>query len=81
MDSFICGFAYGLTSVIAGQPLDTYDSKLLLNPPFIFIFRIKTQMQAAGHKSSFETANNIFVSDGLKGFYRGGLSMILGGAL
>ena len=44
-DSFICGFAYGVTTVVVGQPLDT----------------IKTRMQAKGTGCSMiSTATSIF---------------------
>ena len=55
-DSFICGFAYGTTTVIVGQPLDT----------------IKTRMQAKGTGSSMiTTASTIFKKEGITGLYRG----------
>ena len=55
-DSFICGFAYGTTTVIVGQPLDT----------------IKTRMQAKGTGSSMiTTASAIFKKEGITGLYRG----------
>lgn len=55
-DSFICGFAYGTTTVIVGQPLDT----------------IKTRMQAKGTGSSMvTTAVSIFQREGVAGLYRG----------
>ena len=41
----ICGFAYGTSSVIVGQPLET----------------IKTQMQTQNKKSIIGTASNIEV--------------------
>lgn len=64
MDSFIAGFAYGLTSVIVGQPFDT----------------IKTRMQTTGETSSFQTGRKLFAQEGFQGLYRGGLPIILGGA-
>lgn len=65
MDNFIAGFAYGSTTVLVGQPLDT----------------IKTRMQALGTTSSIETAKAIFTQDGIKGLYRGGFVLVLGGSL
>lgn len=69
MDNFIAGFAYGTTTVIVGQPLDT----------------IKTRMQAMNsnqHSSSaLRTASAIFQTEGIRGLYRGGAPLILGGAL
>lgn len=55
-DSFICGFAYGTTTVIVGQPLDT----------------IKTRMQAKGTAFSMTTtATSIIKQEGIAGLYRG----------
>lgn len=65
MDNFIAGFAYGTTTVIVGQPLDT----------------IKTRMQAMGTHSAVSTARSIFQQEGLRGLYRGGSALILGGAI
>ena len=65
MDNFIAGFAYGTTTVIVGQPLDT----------------IKTRMQALGHVSAVQTAKSIFAKDGLIGLYRGGFPILVGGGL
>lgn len=65
MDNFIAGFAYGTTTVIVGQPLDT----------------IKTRMQALGHVSAIQTAKTIFARDGVAGLYRGGFPMFIGGGL
>lgn len=67
--SFACGFAYGTTSVVVGQPLDT----------------IKTRMQALAHKgirpSTVGVVRELVVREGLRGFYRGSLPMLLGGSL
>lgn len=65
MDNFIAGFAYGATTVIVGQPLDT----------------IKTRMQALQMNSALKTAKVIVSSDGVRGLYRGGLALLLGGSL
>ena len=56
LDSFVCGFAYGVTTVIVGQPFDT----------------IKTRMQAKGTANSMiSTASTIFKHEGVAGLYRG----------
>lgn len=67
MDSFIAGFFYGVTTVLVGQPFDT----------------IKTRMQVTGNQaaSAFSTGNHIFQTEGIKGLYRGGSILIVGGAL
>jgi solute carrier family 25 carnitine/acylcarnitine transporter 20/29 len=65
MDNFIAGFAYGVTTVIVGQPFDT----------------IKTRMQAMSAVSTLSTARTLFRSDGFSGFYRGAVPLICGGGL
>jgi solute carrier family 25 carnitine/acylcarnitine transporter 20/29 len=65
-ESFVAGYAYGATTVIVAQPLDT----------------IKTRMQAmTGAGSMTNVASSLYSKEGLKGFYRGGVSLIIGGGL
>jgi solute carrier family 25 (mitochondrial carnitine/acylcarnitine transporter), member 20/29 len=66
--TFIAGASYGLTTVILGQPLDT----------------IKVRMQgmpSTGHQSSFTVGRELFLREGIRGLYRGGLPLIVGGSL
>lgn len=66
--TFFAGASYGLTTVAVGQPLDT----------------IKTRMQgmpSAQSHSSLVVAQNLFQREGLRGLYRGGLPLFLGGSL
>eukprot|EP01040_Poterioochromonas_malhamensis_P020477 gene20477-24449_t len=66
METFIAGFAYGATTVVVGQPLDT----------------IKTRMQAtSGHRNSITVFREIWQREGIFGLYRGGLPLFIGGAL
>ena len=71
MEAFIAGYAYGTTTVIVGQPLET----------------IKTLQQAQScttsgkNLSSFTIASTLWKNDGIKGFYRGGLPLLVGGGL
>jgi solute carrier family 25 carnitine/acylcarnitine transporter 20/29 len=68
MDTFIAGFAYGATSVLVGQPLDT----------------LKTRMQTLNlnrQMTSIELAKDIFRTEGVAGLYRGGLPLFIGGGL
>lgn len=68
MMEFAAGYAFGITSVIVGQPLDT----------------IKTRIQASTNvkpTSMMVTAREIFQKEGIRGLYRGGLPMVLGGGL
>jgi len=68
--SFTSGAAYGLTSVLVGQPFDV----------------CKTRMQAlqeGGQKRSglIATGRVVFEKEGIKGLFRGGMPMWIGGAL
>jgi len=65
LDSFIAGSGYGLTSVIVGQPFDT----------------IKTRAQMGANLSSLSIATKIYAQEGIRGLYRGGLPLVVGGAL
>jgi len=73
MDSavgFAAGAAYGVTSVVVGQPLDT----------------IKTRMQtrSAGAPigaGAMLSARQLLATEGLRGLYRGGVPIMLGGSL
>ena len=65
--TFAAGASHGLTSVIVGQPLDT----------------IKTRMQGmpAQSNSSFKVCSELFAKEGVRGLYRGGLPIFIGGSL
>lgn len=65
-ESFVAGFAYGGTTVLVGQPMDT----------------LKTlQQTSASSRSLAGTASELYRTAGLRGFYRGGLPLLLGGGL
>ncbi len=64
-DNFIAGFAYGMTTVVVGQPLDT----------------IKTRMQAMNTSTAVSTGLEIFKKEGIAGLYRGGLVLVLGASI
>lgn len=66
--TFVAGASYGLTTVLVGQPLDT----------------IKVRMQAmptASTQSSWTVGRDLFVREGVRGLYRGGLPLVVGGSL
>ena len=68
MVSFSAGATYGFTSVLVGQPFDT----------------VKTRMQARpelGSASAVQVARKLVQSEGLRGLYRGGTPLFVGGAL
>lgn len=66
--TFLAGASYGLTTVIVGQPLDT----------------IKVRMQgmpSTGHQNSYTVGRDLFAREGMRGLYRGGLPLFVGGSL
>eukprot|EP00940_MAST-03C_sp_MAST-3C-sp2_P000543 g543.t1 len=63
--SFAAGAAYGFTSVVVGQPFDT----------------VKTRMQASSGDSASNVFRSLFRSEGLRGLYRGGTPIFVGGSL
>ncbi|KAG7365032.1 mitochondrial carrier protein [Nitzschia inconspicua] len=65
--TFAAGASYGLTTVIVGQPLDT----------------IKVRMQgmpSAMQQSALTVGKDLFLQQGVRGLYRGGLPLFLGGS-
>ena len=71
IESFIAGFAYGGTTVLVGQPLETL--KTLTQVP---------QSQFINQKPSLiDTATGLYKQGGIKSFYRGGVPLLLGGGL
>jgi len=66
--TFAAGYAYGLTTVVVGQPLDT----------------IKTRMQGmpdSANRSMLGVGKDVFSREGMRGLYRGGLPLLMGGGL
>lgn len=66
--TFAAGASYGFTTVLVGQPLDT----------------IKTRMQGmpeAAQANSLRVGRELFLKEGVRGLYRGGLPLLLGGSL
>lgn len=69
MDGFIAGFAYGTTSVLCGQPFDTLKT----------LVQVSDSSKSRG-LSSFKVASDLFHKEGIRGLYRGGLPLVIGGA-
>ena len=69
IESFIAGFAYGGTTVIVGQPFET--------------LKTLTQLSSSSgiRPSIITTAKELYTSSGIKGFYRGGTPLLIGGGL
>jgi solute carrier family 25 carnitine/acylcarnitine transporter 20/29 len=66
--TFAAGASYGLTTVVVGQPLDTVKVRM-------------QSMPSAMTKNSFSVAGDLFAREGIRGMYRGGLPLVLGGSL
>lgn len=66
--TFAAGASYGLTTVVVGQPLDT----------------IKVRMQgmpSTAQQNAYKVGSELFYREGIRGLYRGGLPLFLGGSL
>jgi solute carrier family 25 carnitine/acylcarnitine transporter 20/29 len=66
--SFSSGMVYGFASTLTGQPLDT----------------IKTRMQARPESlktSPLKVGTDLFKKEGIRGLYRGGMPLFIGGGL
>ena len=57
--------AYGATTVVVAQPLDT----------------VKTRCQALSTASPLSVGREILVKEGVRGLYRGGWPLLVGGSL
>jgi len=67
IESFIAGFAYGGTTVCVGQPFET--------------LKTLTQVSTNARPNIFTTARELYSTSGMRGFYRGGTPLIIGGGL
>ena len=74
-ESFIAGFAYGGTTVLVGQPFETIKTLRQVQSTS------SATTAAKGSKSIFQTASNLYSTAGIRGFYRGGVPLLLGGGL
>jgi hypothetical protein len=72
IESFIAGFAYGGTTVLVGQPLETLKT----------LTQVHSTSGAVTKKPSLvHTATNLYKEGGIRAFYRGGMPLLLGGGL
>jgi solute carrier family 25 carnitine/acylcarnitine transporter 20/29 len=63
--TFLSGASYGLTTVLIGQPFDT----------------IKTRMQGISSSSATTVLFELYGKEGIKGLYRGGFPLLIGGSV
>lgn len=63
--TFLSGASYGLTTVLIGQPFDT----------------VKTRMQGMSSSSATKVLFELYGKEGIKGLYRGGLPLLIGGSV
>jgi solute carrier family 25 carnitine/acylcarnitine transporter 20/29 len=63
--TFLSGASYGFTTVLIGQPLDT----------------VKTRMQGMGSSSAGPILHELYFKEGIRGLYRGGLPLLIGGSI
>ena len=75
--TFLAGASYGLTTVLIGQPLDTIKTRMqgLKNSPTT----VTTQTRSA--TSAVQVFRELYGSEGLRGLYRGGLPLVIGGSV
>ena len=80
IESFIAGFAYGGTTVLVGQPLDTIKTLQQASSSSSTAARGNASRKAA-QKSLIVIARELYSSGGIPAFYRGGVPLLLGGGL
>ena len=73
IESFIAGFAYGGTTVLVGQPFETLKTLTQVQS--------KSAASNTAKQSLVQTATNLYSTAGIRGFYRGGVPLLLGGGL
>mmetsp|Transcript_12357 Transcript_12357/g.26294 ORF Transcript_12357/g.26294 Transcript_12357/m.26294 type:complete len:275 (+) Transcript_12357:115-939(+) len=77
IESFIAGFAYGGTTVLVGQPMETLKTLTQVQSTAASA----TAKGASSSSSLIQTAKNLYSTAGIRGFYRGGMPLLLGGGL
>ena len=77
LESFIAGFAYGGTTVLVGQPFETLKTltQVKSSTPALATAGVATST------SITQTAATLYQTAGIRGFYRGGTPLLLGGGL
>lgn len=78
IESFIAGFAYGGTTVLVGQPMETLKTLTQVQSAAT---AGTTTGPGASSSSILQTARNLYATAGIRGFYRGGVPLLLGGGL
>lgn len=78
LESFIAGFAYGATTVLVGQPLDTIKTLQQTQSLQTVGLNGVTQTQNLSIRS---ISRNLYATGGIPAFYRGGVPLLLGGGL
>ena len=66
--TFTAGASYGLTTVAVGQPLDTIKTRL-------------QGMPALKKSNMLQVAREVFLREGMRGLYRGGMPLVFGGSM
>lgn len=69
LDGFLAGWAYGAMSVLVGQPFETLKT------------RMQVHSSTSAPPSLVAVARTLFAEEGVRGLYRGGTSLFLGGAV
>ena len=88
--TFVSGAAYGFTNVIVGQPWDVVKTRLQALPTIIESPLVQQQQQAHRRRrrtlrtpfmTSYQILKDLYSVEGLRGLYRGGVPMVIGGSL
>ena len=78
-ESFITGFAYGGTTVLVGQPMETLKTLTQVQTLTSSSPVAAAKGSSMNYPSLFWTASTLYSTSGIQGFYRGGLPLLLGG--
>jgi solute carrier family 25 carnitine/acylcarnitine transporter 20/29 len=91
IESFIAGFAYGGTTVLVGQPMDTIKTLVQVQASSSSSVgsgsgsssssSTKYASSNNNHPTLLRTVRDLYSSSGIRGFYRGGTALFVGGGL
>lgn len=64
----VIGIQFGILNVMIGHPFDTLKTKMQVQESY-------------KNKTFLQSVKSVYITDGVKGFYRGGLSIVLGSSM
>jgi len=83
--TFLAGASYGMTAVFIGQPLDTIKTRMQglknVNANANPTAAAATATRSNSAQSAAHVFWELYSSEGIRGLYRGGLPLVIGGSV